>query len=300
MLYSTRTPTQKRRQLRDLLAAPEPLVLPGAFSPLAARLIEQRGGAAVYVSGHMVAADLGLPDVGLTTATEVAQRSQQIARVTDLPTLVDADTGFGEPLNAARTLQTLEDAGVAGCHIEDQVNPKRCGHSDGVEVVDADTAVHRIRAAVSARRDPEFLVIARTDARGPCGLDAAIDRARAYVLAGADVVMADALRGPEEYREFRRAISAPLLANLNEFGAGEPLTVAEAREIGIDAVIYPMTLLRAAMGAAQRCLETVLVDGSQRAVVPEMQTKDDLYELIGYDSYAAFDEDVLGVTSVQR
>jgi methylisocitrate lyase len=295
VLYSTTTPTQKRRLLRSLLAAPGPLVLPGAFSPLTARLIEQRGGSAVYVSGHMLAADLGLPDLGLTTATEVAQRAQQIARMTDLPTVVDADTGFGEPLNAARTVQTLEDAGAAGCHIEDQVNPKRCGHSEGVEVVDAGTGARRIRAAVSARRDLEFVLIARTDARGPLGLDAAIERAQAYVDAGADVVMADALQGPEEYRKFRRAVDAPLLANLNEFGKGEPLTVAEAAEVGIDMVIYPMTLMRSAMGAAQRCLDTVLTRGSQVSAMGEMQSKDELYELIGYDSYAAFDAEVLGL-----
>lgn len=300
MLYSTLTPMEKRQRLREMIAAPGPLVLPGAFNALAARLIESKGCSGVYISGHMIAADLGLPDVGLTTATEVAGRAQQIARMTDLPAVVDADTGFGEPLNAARTVQSLEDAGIAGCHIEDQVNPKRCGHSDGVEVVDADLAVRRIRAAVLGRRDPSFVLIARTDARGPLGLDAAIERARAYVAAGADVVMPDALHGPEEYRAFRAAVDAPLMVNLNEFGRGEPLTFAEAADLGIDVVIYPMTLMRAAMGAAERCLDTILADGSQRAAMARMQTKDELYDLIGYDGYGGFDDAVLSPISSSR
>lgn len=293
MLYSTLTPTAKRLALRSLIAAPGPLVVPGAFNALAARMIERKGCSGVYLSGHMIAADLGLPDVGLTTATEVAHRAQQIARMTDIPAVVDADTGFGEPLNAARTVQTLEDAGIAGCHIEDQVNPKRCGHSEGVEVVDPDAAVRRVRAAVAARRDEAFVVIARTDSRGPLGLDAAIERARTFVAAGADVVMPDALRGPGEYRRFRSAVDAPLMVNLNEFGRGEPLTLAEAAGLGIDVVIYPMTLMRAAMGAAERCLDTILEFGTQRAAMGEMQTKDELYDLIGYDAYTRFDDAVL-------
>lgn len=255
-------------------------------------MIERRGCKGVYVSGHMLAADLGLPDLGLTTATEVGQRAQQIARMTELPALVDADTGFGEPLNAARTVQTLEDAGVAGCHIEDQVNPKRCGHSEGVEVVDEAVAVRRIRAAVAARRDEGFVLVARTDARSPLGLDAAISRAQSYVEAGADVIFADALHSPEEFLAFRAAVDAPMMVNLNEFGRGEPLTLTEAQGLGIDIVIYPMTLMRSAMGAADRCLDTILSTGTQHGAMAEMQTKEELYELLAYDEYDAFDTEV--------
>jgi methylisocitrate lyase len=289
MLYSTVTPGQKRRGLRSMLTGGEPVVLPGAFNALSARMIERRGCPGVYISGHMIAADLGLPDLGLTTATEVAQRAQQIARMTDLPAIVDADTGFGEPMNVARTVQTLEDAGVAGCHIEDQVNPKRCGHGDGVEVVGRDVAVRRVRAAAAARRDEAFVLVARTDARSPEGLGEAIERARAYVDAGADVVFPDALHDREEFAAFRAAVDVPLMVNLNEFGRGEPLTLAEARDLGIDIVIYPMTLMRSAMGAAGRCLDTILASGSQRAEMARMQTKDDLYDLLGYDGYTEFD-----------
>lgn len=288
MLYSTVTPTEKRRRLRDALASDRPLVLPGAFNALSARMIECSRFQGVYISGHMIAADLGLPDLGLTTATEVSQRAQQIARMTDLPAIVDADTGFGEPMSAARTVQTLEDAGLAGCHIEDQVNPKRCGHSEGVEVVDLEFAVRRIRAAVDARRDQSFVVIGRTDARSQLGLDETIARARAYVDAGADVVFPDALHSRQEFAAFRKSVDAPVIVNLNEFGRGEPLSVQEAADLGIDGVIYPMTLMRSAMGAAQRTLETLAADGSQRSAISGMQTKDELYDLLGYDAYTSF------------
>src|SRR5487761_2730262 len=175
MLHSNATPSMKRADLRGRLATGELLVFPGAFNPLSAMLIAQKGFDGVYISGAVMAADLGLPDIGLTTLSEVAQRSAQIARVTALPALVDADTGFGEPMNVARTVQTLEDAGVAALHIEDQVNPKRCGHLDGKQVVDTATAVQRLRAAIAARRDPNLLIMARTDVRALEGLDAAIE-----------------------------------------------------------------------------------------------------------------------------
>src|SRR3954453_995195 len=179
MLSPPAPAAEKRRLLRERLASGELLRFPGAFNPLSARLIERKGFEGVYISGAVLAADLGLPDIGLTTLTEVAGRGQQIARMTELPAIIDADTGFGEPMNVARTVQTLEDAGLAGMHIEDQVNPKRCGHLDGKAVVDDDTALQRIRAAVDGRRDPNFLVIARTDIRAVAGLGATVDRARA-------------------------------------------------------------------------------------------------------------------------
>src|SRR5690625_5049009 len=193
MLHAPTPAHEKRAALRRRLAGGELLSFPGAFNPLAAQLIQDKKFDGVYISGAVLSADLGLPDIGLTTLTEVAGRSQQIARVTDLPALVDADTGFGEPMNVARTVQTLEDAGVAGLHIEDQVNPKRCGHLDGKAVVDSTTAVRRIRAAVDARRDPDFLIMARTDIRAVDGLPAALDRARELVDAGADAIFPEAL-----------------------------------------------------------------------------------------------------------
>ena len=185
MLYSKVTPEQKRVRFRELLASGTIQQFPGAFNPLSARLIEEKGFAGVYISGAVLANDLGLPDIGLTTLTEVATRAGQIARMTDLPSIVDADTGFGEPMNVARSVQELENAGLAGLHIEDQFNPKRCGHLDGKNVVDLDTATKRIRAAADARRDPNFLIMARTDIRATDGLKATQDRARALVEAGA-------------------------------------------------------------------------------------------------------------------
>ena len=185
MLYSSVTPATKRQILRERLASGELLRFPGAFNPLSAKLIQDKGFDGVYISGAVLSADLGLPDIGLTTLSEVAQRAGQIARLTDLPAIVDADTGFGEPMNVARTVQSLEDAGLAGLHIEDQVNPKRCGHLDGKAVVDSDTAIKRIRAAADARRDPNLIIMARTDIRAVDGLDAALDRAKALVDAGA-------------------------------------------------------------------------------------------------------------------
>jgi len=298
MLASSIPASAKRRALRAALDRGGLTVLPGAFNVLSARLIEQAGAAGVYVSGHMIAADLGLPDIGLTTLTEVVTRAQQVARMVDVPTVVDADTGFGEPANAARTIQLLEDAGVAGCHIEDQINPKRCGHSHGVEVVDDETSVRRIRAAVAGRREADFVIIARTDARTALGVDDAIERARAFVDAGADVIFPEALRSPEEYARFRNAIDAPLMINLNEFGGRPALTQAEARNLGYQIAIYPMTLMRLAMGAAAEGLRGILSDGSQHALLHRMQTRDEMYGLLDYEGYARFDADVLHPPSI--
>lgn len=292
MLYATTTASAKRQALRARLASGDLLRLPGAFNPLSARLIQAKGFDGVYVSGAVVAADLGLPDIGLTTATEVATRAGQIARMTDLPTLVDADTGFGEPMNVARTVQALEDAGVAGCHIEDQVNPKRCGHLDGKQVVDQLTALQRIRAAVEGRRDPDFLVMARTDVRAVRGLDAAIDRAKALVDAGADAIFPEALLGVAELETFRAAIDVPLLANMTEFGKGELLTATQLAELGYNIVIYPVTLLRLAMGAAETGLDTILAEGTQASLLDRMQHRSALYDLVDYAGYGQFDSGV--------
>ncbi|MFC4614231.1 methylisocitrate lyase [Cellulomonas algicola] len=292
MLYATTTAAEKRVALREALGSGRLLRLPGAFNPLSARLIESKGFDGVYVSGAVISADLGLPDIGLTTASEVTLRAGQIARQSNLPSLVDADTGFGEPMNVARTVQGLEDAGLAGCHIEDQVNPKRCGHLDGKDVVDEETALRRIRAAVDGRRDPNFLVVARTDARAVAGLDAAIDRAHALVDAGADAVFPEALTSPDEFAAFRDALDVPLLANMTEFGKGKLLTAHELDDLGMNIVIYPVTLLRLAMGAAVAGLDEILATGTQEGVLDRMQTRAELYDLLDYSSYNRFDEGV--------
>ncbi|OUM42827.1 methylisocitrate lyase [Arthrobacter sedimenti] len=292
MLYSTVTPEQKRRALRDGLASGRLQQFPGAFNPLSARLIGDKGFDGVYISGAVIAADLGLPDIGLTTLTEVAHRAGQIARMTDLPCIVDADTGFGEPMNVARSVQELENAGLAGCHIEDQFNPKRCGHLDGKNVVDLETAVKRIRAAADARRDPNFLIMARTDIRGTDTLEAAQDRSRALVEAGADAIFPEAMRTLDEFRAIRAAVDVPVLANMTEFGKSDLFTVDQLQEAGVTMVIYPVTLLRSAMGAAERTLDSIRTHGTQEPAVESMQTRSRLYELVDYEGYNRFDSSV--------
>jgi len=292
MLHDATPATQKRAALRAGLASGRLLRFPGAFNPLSAMLIARHRFEGVYVSGAVISADLGLPDIGLTTASEVAGRAEQIARVTALPTLVDADTGFGEPMNAARTVQLLEDAGVAGLHIEDQVNPKRCGHLDGKDVVDRDTAVKRIKAAVSARRDPGFVIAARTDAAAVNGLDDAIDRARAYADAGADLIFPEAMAGEADFERLRAAIDVPILANMTEFGKSPLLTTRTLENLGVNVVIYPVTLLRFAMHAADTGLAAIAGTGTQEGLLDQMQHRRELYDLLDYQAYNAFDVSV--------
>ena len=296
MLYSNVTPADKRRLLRERLGSGELLQFPGAFNPLSARLIEQKGFDGVYISGAVLSADLGLPDIGLTTLSEVAGRAKQIARMTDLPAIVDADTGFGEPMNVARTIQELEDAGLAGTHIEDQVNPKRCGHLDGKSVVDEDTAIKRIRAAADARRDENFLIMARTDIRAVDGLDAAIDRAKALVDAGADAIFPEAMRDLAEFEAMATALDVPILANMTEFGKSELFSSSQLQDAGVSIVIWPVSLLRIAMGAAGRALDTLNEDGHLTSRLGEMQHRADLYDLIDYESYNHFDSGVFNFT----
>ena len=296
MLYSTLTPAEKRANLRAALDSGKLQLVPGAFNPLSAKLIQDRGFDGVYISGAVIAADLGLPDIGLTTLTEVANRAKQISRMTDLPSLVDADTGFGEPMNVARTIQELEDAGVAGLHIEDQVNPKRCGHLDGKAVVDTATATKRIRAAVDARRDPNLLIMARTDIRAIDGLAVAIDRVKALVDAGADAIFPEAMVDLSEFAAIRAAVDVPILANMTEFGKSELVTTDQLAGVGINLVIYPVSLLRLAMGAAERGLDTIRREGSLTSEVPNMQTRARLYELLDYEAYNSFDTSVFNFT----
>jgi methylisocitrate lyase len=292
MLHDATPAGQKRAALRAGLGSGKLLRFPGAFNPLSALLIARHRFEGVYVSGAVISADLGLPDIGLTTLTEVAGRAQQTARVTALPTLVDADTGFGEPMNVARTVQVLEDAGVAGMHIEDQVNPKRCGHLDGKDIVGRDAAVKRIKAAVTARRDPSFVIAARTDAAAVAGMTEAIDRAKAFADAGADLIFPEAIGDAAGFERFRSAVAVPLLANMTEFGKSKLLDTETLANLGINVVIYPVTLLRLAMHAAEAGLTTIAGHGSQEALLDAMQHRRDLYDLLDYESYGAFDADV--------
>lgn len=292
MLSTSTTPSQRRQAFRAGLASGRLQVLPGAFTPLSIRLIEDKGFDGAYISGAVMAAELGLPDIGLTTLSEVAHRAHQISRMSDLPTLVDADTGFGEPMNVARTVHELEDAGVAGLHLEDQVNPKRCGHLDGKAVVDLDTAVKRIRAAVDARRDPDLVIMARTDIRGVEGMEAAIDRAKALEAAGADAIFPEAMGTLAEFEQMRKAVSVPILANMTEFGKSELFTHQQLSDVGVNLVIHPVSLLRIAFGAIERALDALQTTGTLDGEVAGMQTRGRLYELLDYEAYNAFDDGI--------
>jgi methylisocitrate lyase len=292
LLGATASAADKRAALRGGLNSGRLQRFPGAFSPLVAKLVAEIGFEGVYVSGAALSADLGFPDIGLTTLTEVAARGAQIAAVTDLPTLIDADTGFGEPMSAARTITVLEDGGLAGCHLEDQVNPKRCGHLDGKAVVETAEMVKRLRAAVAARRDPNFVICARTDAAAIEGLPAAIDRARAYADAGADLIFTEALANPGEFERFRAAVDIPLLANMTEFGQSPLLNVDRLTDIGYNAVIYPVTTLRLAMFAVEAGLREIDSAGTQSGLLDRMQHRSRLYELLRYADYNQFDDEV--------
>lgn len=292
MLFADTSPQEKRQVLRDALAEDGILRLPGAFSPLVAMLFEEQDFDGIYISGAVLSADLGLPDVGLTTMTEVLGRGRQIARVTNLPSIIDVDTGFGEALNMARTLQELEEHGLAGCHLEDQVHPKRCGHLDHKSLVPTETMIQKIRAAVEARRDPNFLLIARTDARSVDGMDAALDRARAYVDAGADALFPEGLETEDEFARFGGAFNVPLLANMTEFGKSPLLEAARLDELGYDLVIYPVTSLRLAMKTVRERFETIRDEGTQESLLDQMQARSELYELLQYERYNTFDDSV--------
>jgi methylisocitrate lyase len=289
-MSQTASAGERRAKFRRDLASGSLLRFPGAFSPLVAMLIAELQFEGVYISGAALSADLGLPDIGLTTLTEVATRAEAITRSVNLPTIVDIDTGFGEPANVARSVCTMEQAGLAGCHLEDQLFPKRCGHLDGKQLVTADDMCRKIKSAIDSKIDSNFLVIARTDARGVDGLDAAIDRAKQYVDAGAEMIFPEALATPQEFEDFRKAISAPLMANMTEFGKSPLLTTKQLSELGYNLVIYPVTTLRLAMKAIEDGLTTIARECTQESIVGDMQTRRRLYELLSYDKYAAIDE----------
>lgn len=260
-----------------------PIMIPGVFNALTARMAERLGFSAVYLSGGALSAGwAGLPDIGLLTLTEFVDQATVLARSTSLPLLCDADTGFGDALNVGRSVRLFESAGTAGLHIEDQVLPKRCGHLSGKTLVSPDEMAAKVRAAVEARRDPGFVVVARTDARSVEGFDAAVGRARAYLDAGADMIFPEALESAEEFAEFARAVPAPLLANMTEFGRGPLLDFTRLAGLGYRVVLYPLTAFRAAMRAAEETLRSLRDTGSQRDSLARMQTRDELYDLLGY------------------
>jgi methylisocitrate lyase len=293
MLFPLLTPADKRKQFREKLKTGKLLQFPGAFNPLTSMMIEKKGFDGVYISGSVLSNDLGYPDIGLTTLTEVAQRGRQIARTTTLPSIIDADTGWGEPMNVTRTIQEFIEMGLAGCHLEDQMNPKRCGHLDNKSLVSTDDMIKKVKAATNGKKlDSNFLIIARTDARASEGLEKAIERAKAYVDAGAEMIFPEALQDEKEFAAMRKAISVPLLANMTEFGKGKLYTKTELENLGYNMVIYPVTTLRLAMGATEKGLDIIKATGSQSEALPLMQTRQALYDLTGYEEYNQFDQNI--------
>jgi methylisocitrate lyase len=267
------------------------VVMPGVFNAALARLVQFHGYEAVYISGAGVTNSLlGVPDHAFLSLPEMAQICHYITAVVSIPAIADADTGYGGALQTARAIHTLERAGLAGVHIEDQVSPKRCGHLEGKAVVPATEMVAKIRAAVQARSNPNFVIIARTDARAVEGLQGAIERARRYLDAGADAVFPEALESPDEFEQFARAISAPLMANMTEFGKTPYLTVNEFAQLGYKMVIFPMSCFRAMMRAAEQTLLCLRQHGTQTPMLDAMQTRAELYELLEYDRYLQYDQ----------
>jgi methylisocitrate lyase len=280
-------------QLRRLWEA-GPIQIPGVFNALCARLAEGLGFRAVYQSGAALSAAAGLPDVGLMTLTEFVEQARAVTAVTKLPLICDADTGFGEALNVERSVQLFERAGAAAIHLEDQENPKRCGHLSGKQLVEPDAMASKLRAAAAARRDRDFVIIARTDARGVEGFDQAVRRARLYLEAGADAIFPEALESADEFSRFAREVSAPLLANMTEFGRSPNLDFAELARLGYRMVIYPVTAFRAAMRAVEKTMTEIRDRGHQRDLLATMLTRQELYDLLGYESYEKRDQAYFG------
>ncbi|WP_261546552.1 methylisocitrate lyase [Burkholderia multivorans] len=273
-------------KFRAAVAAEQPLQVVGAITAYAAKMAQAVGFKAVYLSGGGVAANsLGIPDLGISTMEDVLIDANRITNATDLPLLVDIDTGWGGAFNIARTIRSFINAGVAAVHIEDQVGQKRCGHRPGKECVPTDEMADRIKAAVDARTDDQFVIMARTDAAAAEGIDSAIERAVAYVEAGADMIFPEAMKTLDDYRRFKAAVKVPILANLTEFGSTPLFTVDELREANVDIALYCCGAYRAMNKAALNFYETVRRDGTQKAAVPTMQTRAELYDFLGYHEY---------------
>jgi methylisocitrate lyase len=271
---------------RKAVKAENPLQVVGTINAYSARLAERSGFKAIYLSGAGVAnASFGLPDLAITTLNDVCEDARRITGATQLPLLVDADTGWGTAFNIARTIRELIRAGAAGCHLEDQELAKRCGHRPNKAIVSSDEMVDRIKAALDARSEDEFVVMARTDAVASEGLHAAIDRAGAYVSAGADMIFAEALHTLADYYQFTNSVSAPVLANITEFGKTPLFTVEELREVGVRLVLYPLSAFRGMSAAAIRVYEAIRNMGTQRTVVNEMQTRTALYDVLNYHAF---------------
>lgn len=276
----------KAARLRELIAKGV-IAMPGVPNAAMGRQVERAGFEAVYISGAgMANATAGVPDIGLLTSMEVAQLAGYVANAVTIPAIVDADTGFGGAENVARTIRQLEQAGLAGCHIEDQEFPKRCGHLAGKEVVDVDEMVGKIKAAVRARRDQDFFIIARTDARAVEDFDSAVKRAQRYVKAGADGIFPEALQSNDEFKGFAREIKAPLLANMTEFGKSPLLSFQELSDFGYKMVIFPMSAFRVSMKASDEFLRDLKKRETQSGWLDKMQTRKELYELLAYDPAA--------------
>ncbi|KHK60592.1 2-methylisocitrate lyase [Burkholderia sp. A9] len=273
-------------KFRAAVAAEQPLQVVGAITAYAAKMAQAVGFKAVYLSGGGVAANsLGIPDLGISTMEDVLIDANRITNATDLPLLVDIDTGWGGAFNIARTVRSFIKAGVAAVHLEDQVGQKRCGHRPGKEVVPTDEMVDRVKAAVDARTDDQFVIMARTDAAAAEGIDAAIERAIAYVEAGADMIFPEAMKSLDDYRRFKAAVKVPILANLTEFGSTPLFTLDELREANVDIALYCCGAYRAMNKAALNFYETLRRDGTQKAAVPTMQTRAELYDFLGYHAY---------------
>ena len=275
-------------RFRQAVDVERPLQVVGVINAYCARLAERAGFRALYLSGAGVAnASFGLPDLGMTSLTDVLEDARRITSTTELPLLVDCDTGWGSSLTIARTVREMTRAGVAAIHLEDQVDAKRCGHRPGKQLVSTEVMVNRLKAAVDTRSDADFVIIARTDAAAREGLDAAIERAARYVEAGADMIFAEALTDAAQYQRFTQALSVPVLANMTEFGRSPLLTVDELKNAGIRLVLYPLTAFRAMSAAAVHVYETVRANGTQAELLTSMQTREALYEVLDYHSFEA-------------
>ncbi|MGA2726407.1 MAG: methylisocitrate lyase [Terracidiphilus sp.] len=285
-MQQTRTQGSPGERFRAAMRAEKPLQVAGAINAYTARMAEATGFRALYLSGGGVAANsLGMPDLGLSTMDDVLIDVRRITDASNLPLLVDIDTGWGGAFNIARTIRSMIKAGAAAVHIEDQVSAKRCGHRPGKELVAADEMVDRIKAAVDARTDEQFAVMARTDALANEGADAAIDRAKAYVAAGADMIFAEAVTELKMYTRFRETVGVPILANITEFGQTPLFTREELAGAGVDIVLYCCAAYRAMNAAALKVYETIRTEGTQKHMIPLMQTRDDLYKFLDYHAY---------------
>ena len=282
MHFTKKNISEKRLDFVKKLQSKKLLRFPGAYNPLCAKLIAEIGFDGVYISGGVMSNDLGLPDIGLTTLEQVSYRAAQISRVTDLPTIVDADTGFGD---CKKTIVTFENKGLAACHIEDQIAEKRCGHLDNKELISKEEMVKKIKDSVDSRRDKNFLIIVRTDANTVEGIDKTLDRIKAYEDAGADMIFPEAMKDEKEFEIIRKNSKSFLLANMTEFGKTKILTSSELENLGYNLVIYPVTTQRLAMQNVENGLKSIFKDGHQNNIINKMQTRKRLYELVEYEKY---------------